>query len=246
MTTYNLVSRAEWDARPPTSTTLLQWSKVQNFIVHYSGASRTQSVRSIQNYCMDNKGHSDIDYNYLVRDNDLYVGRGVNVGSHTLDNNSTSVGICVIGLDGDATEADFRVIRQVYDELTVKLGRQLNAIGHNQAPTLPPGYTDCPGSEIQAWINAGMPVNSGMVDMFLLRDDATGAIYISTGLNTRHMPPETLKTTIEPLQALGVPMLHYKSLTEVTAAGGPLVKEIDVDAPTVAKITFPPGTVTLE
>ena len=43
-------------------------------------------------------------------------------------------------------------------------GRPLAKLGHNQAPTLPPGYTSCPGSQIQAWINAGMPFVTELED----------------------------------------------------------------------------------
>ena len=157
MVTIMLQTRGDWNARPPTSIVRLDWSKVTKFIVHYSGATRSQSVRSIQDYCMDNKGHSDIDYNELVRGNLLYVGRGNNVGSHTLNNNSTSYGVCMIGLNGDATNNDMNVIRSRYDYACAMAGRKLAMLGHNQAPTLPPGYTSCPGSELQAWINAGMP-----------------------------------------------------------------------------------------
>lgn len=157
MTTILLQMRDDWNARPPESIVRLNWSKVTKFIVHYSGASRTQSVRSIQDFCMDNKGHSDIDYNELVRGNVLYLGRGNNVGSHTLNNNSTSYGVCMIGVDGDATADDMNVIRSRYDYACAMAGRQLTMLGHQQAPTLPPGYTSCPGNELQKWINAGMP-----------------------------------------------------------------------------------------
>ena len=159
---YNLVTRQEWNARPPERTVPLVWSKVDKFIVHYSGAVRTQTVRSIQNYCMDNKGHSDIDYNDLVRGLDRYTGRGVNEGSHTKGLNATSYGVCIIGVDGDATDDDFAVVRTIYDELTQKLGRQLRKLGHRTA--MPPGYTTCPGDEIQAWIDAGMPYPKGVDD----------------------------------------------------------------------------------
>jgi hypothetical protein len=155
MAVYNVVSRAGWNARPPEKIIPLTWSKVTQFIVHYSGAKRSQSVRSIQDYCMDSKGHSDIDYNDLVRGPDRYIGRGANIGSHILNQNSISYGVCVIGVNGDATDDDLRTVRAIYDELTVMLGRPLKAMGHGQA--MPPGYTDCPGSEIQDWINAGMP-----------------------------------------------------------------------------------------
>jgi hypothetical protein len=176
MAIYNLVTRAQWNARPPTKIVPLTWSKVTQFVIHYSGAVRTQSVRSIQNFCMDNKGHSDIDYNDLVRDVNRYTGRGDNVGSHTLNQNSISYGVCVIGLDGDATDDDFRTIRAIYDELTIMLGRPLKALGHRQA--MPPGYTDCPGDEIQAWISSGMPVN-GVDDVNQADVEAIWGAYLA-------------------------------------------------------------------
>ena len=180
MAVYNLVTRAGWNARPPTKIVPLTWSKVTQFIVHYSGATRSQSVRSIQDYCMDAKGHSDIDYNDVVRGLDRYTGRGPNVGSHTLEQNSISYGVCIIGLDGDATDDDFRVVRAIYDELTMMLGRPLKAMGHRQA--MPPGYTDCPGDEIQSWINAGMPtqgVNVNQKDV-----EAIWGLYLArNGMN---------------------------------------------------------------
>lgn len=159
MGTYELVTRVQWGARAPERTVPLNWSIVDKFVVHYSGAVRTQTVRSIQNFCMDNKGHSDIDYNDLVRGRLRYTGRGVNVGSHTLGLNSSSYGVCIIGVDGDATDADFRTVREIYDELTQKLGRQLRKLGHRTA--MPPGYTSCPGNEIQSWIDQGMPYPGG-------------------------------------------------------------------------------------
>ena len=181
MAIYNVVTRQQWNARPPTKIVPLDWNKVTQFIVHYSGAVRTQTVRSIQNYCMDNKGHSDIDYNDLVRGLDRYIGRGPNIGSHTLNHNSISYGVCIIGEDGDATDDDFRVVRAIYDELTVMLGRKLTALGHRQA--MPPGYTDCPGDEIQAWISSGMPIK-GVDDVDQQDVEAIWGLYLArNGMN---------------------------------------------------------------
>jgi hypothetical protein len=152
------VSRAGWDARPPDSTNPLNKSNVVNFIVHYSGASREQTVRSIQNFCMDTKGHVDIDYNRIVRGEFDYMGRGWNTGGHTLNNNSTSYGVCIIGVDGDATDADFRTVREIYDQVCAELGRPLTMTDHR---TVLPNHTSCPGDEIHNWVAAGMPVNGG-------------------------------------------------------------------------------------
>lgn len=154
-------SRAEWNARPPRYTNPLNFDIVNQFIVHYSGASRSQTVRSIQNYSMDVKGYSDIDYNYIVKDGVVFMGRGDNKGGHTLNNNSFSIGVCVIGRDGDATDADFAAVRELYDHMCVRIGKQLAKLGHQDAN---PGQTDCPGPQIEAWVKAGMPAPGGTED----------------------------------------------------------------------------------
>jgi len=153
------VSRAGWDARPPTSTSPLTKSKVKYFVVHYSGANRLQTVRSIQNYCMDVKGHSDIDYNRIVRAEFDYMGRGWNIGGHTLNYNSQSYGVCVIGLDGDATDDDLRTVREIYDQVCGELGRQLIMTDHRNL--LGASYTNCPGDELDLWVDVGMPYPEG-------------------------------------------------------------------------------------
>lgn len=149
------VSRAQWGARPPRYTNPLNFNVVNKFILHYSGAPRTQTVRSIQNYSMDTKGYSDIDYNYLIKDGKIYIGRGDNIGGHTLNNNSSSIGVCIIGNDGDATDADFRAARELYDHMVGRIGHSLAKTTHRMV--LGAGYTSCPGSEIENWVKAGMP-----------------------------------------------------------------------------------------
>ena len=154
------VSRAGWNARPPEcSITQLNKSKITNFIVHYSGEVRSQTVRSIQDYCIDDKGHCDIDYNRIVRGEYDYMGRGWGTGGHTLNNNSTSYGVCMIGVDGDATDADFRTIREIYDQVCAELGRPLNMTTHRGV--LGASYTSCPGTELHNWVMLGMPYPNG-------------------------------------------------------------------------------------
>lgn len=151
------MSRAEWNARPPQcAMAQLNKSKVTLFIVHYSGASRDQSPRSIQDFCIDSKGHCDIDYNRIVRGDYDYMGRGWATGGHTLDHNSISYGVCMIGLEGDVTNADKRTIRGIYDEVCAELGRQLEKTTHRNV--LGADYTDCPGDSLDAWVDAGMPL----------------------------------------------------------------------------------------
>jgi len=181
------VTRAQWNARAPRSTVALTLSKVNKFVVHYSGASRSQSIRSIQDFCMDSKGHSDIDYSALVKDGKHYIGRGWNIGSHTLNNNSTSYGVCVVGNDGDATDADMNCVRDTYEMVCSKLGRRITMTHHRGV--LGASYTSCPGSELEAWVNAGMPykTTTGGDDVFCKQDDPIGSgkvIVLQANLNT--------------------------------------------------------------
>jgi len=246
VTTINLNTREDWNARPPEKVTPLDWSRVTQFVVHISGAVRTQSVRSIQDYCMDNKGHSDIDYNELVRGGDLYVGRGGNVGSHTLEQNSISYGVCIIGMPNDATPDDFNVVRSRYDWACQVAGRQLKKLGHRTAI---PNHTDCPGDKVQAWIDAGMPYFRRKIDMFFLQVDGDPAVYVSDGLRTRSMPAGTWDNTCIPLINAGVPHLLYKTSDELFRAGGPLDDRDTfppINLPSSAKLTFPDGTITFE
>lgn len=170
-----IIGRAEWGARPPTKVIPTTWDRKTEFIVHYSGAARSQSVKSIQDYCMDSKGHSDIDYCFVVKDGQIYEGRGwLNIGSHTLGHNTVGIGVCVVGEDGDATAADRAAVRWLYDEACRQAGRALAKLGHQDAN---PGATDCPGSQLEAWVRAGMPAPAEGEDMFCaIGDKGTTAV----------------------------------------------------------------------
>ncbi|KAK2151800.1 hypothetical protein LSH36_350g02015 [Paralvinella palmiformis] len=96
----NIVSRAEWGAREPVSTTPLAQVNMQ--FVHHTVGSRcyTQEdcmaeVRGIQNYHMDNNGWNDIGYNFLIGDDgNAYEGRGwYTLGAHAQSYNDDAIGI---------------------------------------------------------------------------------------------------------------------------------------------------------
>lgn len=185
-----VIERAGWNAREPRYTNALDWDEVIYFVVHYSGANRSQSVRSIQDYCMDEKGHSDIDYNELIRGNTLYVGRGDNKGGHTLNLNSKSYGVCIIGVDGDATPDDLRVLQERYRYACNRTGRLLTIVGHRDAPGQKP--TSCPGSEILGWIAAGLVDDTPGATP---GDDWTGALIMSLPTaRLGHHSRKTVKT----------------------------------------------------
>lgn len=156
--TLTIVSRAAWGAVPPTKIVQVEWSRRTGFVEHYSDASKNQTVRSIQRYCMENKGHSDIDYNFLVDvAGVIYEGRGWNhVGSHCLNHNTATIGVCMIGTDTDVTNAAKRSIRALYDEANRRKGSKLTRYCHRD---LRP--TDCPGDKLCTWLKSGMPVVGG-------------------------------------------------------------------------------------
>lgn len=151
----NIVTRSAWNARKPLSVMKVAWSRRTGFMVHYSGADKDQTVRSIQDHCMDTRGFSDIDYNFLVRDDGtIYEGRGWdNRGSHCLDENTPNIGVCAIGLDKDITAAQMHSIRWLYEGANRRKGSQLVKRTHGGTTH----KTDCPGKRLQAWVDAGMP-----------------------------------------------------------------------------------------
>lgn len=156
-TTLTIVPRAGWGARPPKNKpVVVAMSRRTGVRFHYSGASARQTVRSIQDWCMDGRGFNDIDYNYLVDDKGvIYEGRGLNVvGSHTVGWNTVDIAICAIGENGDITDAQLNSMRALYDWIIAKAGKRLTPRWHSQNAN-----TDCPGSRIITWVKAGMPIH---------------------------------------------------------------------------------------
>jgi len=151
----NIVSRAEWGARPPSSTSSISHPIPMVFVHHTeTGACFTQSacesiVRSIQNYHMDSNGWSDIGYNFLVgEDGNAYEGRGWNnVGAHASDWNSQSLGISVIGsfMTSPPNNAALNVIEQLITCGTDSgdIENLYSLHGHRDG-----GCTDCPGDAL--------------------------------------------------------------------------------------------------
>jgi len=152
------VTRAEWNARDPKpGRTLVPWSKRTAFSVHYTDGPRSQSVRNIQDWCMNEPPHGrgflDIDYNWLVDFNGIiYEGRGWDyAGSHTLDLNTPQIGVAFIGYDRDVTDAAKHSIRTLYDESTRLKGSALTKTWHSAW-----SQTDCPGTNLRTWVRSGM------------------------------------------------------------------------------------------
>ncbi|CAK9812964.1 Peptidoglycan-recognition protein SC2 [Anthophora plagiata] len=160
----NIISRANWGARPPKGTIRkLVTDPPPYVIIHHSATDgcTTQAicqarVRSFQNYHMDQKHWDDIGYQFLVgEDGNIYEGRGWGKhGSHSIPYNSKSIGICMIGsFVGHAPNA--AAIKAVQDLISYgvaigKIDENYTLLGHRQTT-----QTSCPGDSlyqlIQTW-----------------------------------------------------------------------------------------------
>jgi peptidoglycan hydrolase-like protein with peptidoglycan-binding domain len=148
----NIIDRAEWGARAPKRVDRVSPSARRLFVVHYSGGPADQSVRAIQDWCMDDRGFNDVDYNWLVRGTtgQIYEGRGWDViGSHTKGHNTEGIGVCVIS-PGPISDAAKDSVRALYATAVRRAGHSLAIKGHRELDK-----TTCPGSMIFAWIRAG-------------------------------------------------------------------------------------------
>ncbi|MFD8636973.1 N-acetylmuramoyl-L-alanine amidase, partial [Streptomyces sp. NPDC059656] len=114
-------------------------------------------------YNMDSNGWSDIGYNYLVDDTGrIFEGRGWYVqGAHASGWNTSHIGVCFIGEDGDATERAYSSIRALYDQANILAGRKLEKTYHGG---LPGNATSCPGAKLRAWVQNGMPAWGVTID----------------------------------------------------------------------------------
>ncbi|GAA4082788.1 peptidoglycan recognition protein family protein [Actinomadura miaoliensis] len=157
----DIISRKEWGARTPRSRPTTTWSRRTEFVVHYSEGPTTQTPRQIQDFHLDSNGWADIGYNFLVDTRGrVYEGRGwLVVGAHATGHNTSGIGVCMIGRDGDATDAAKKAIRWLYDEACRRKGAKLAKRGHRDVTA-----TSCPGKQLYEWVQAGMPVSGGGSD----------------------------------------------------------------------------------
>lgn len=207
----NIVSRAGWGAaKPAKPLTYVAPSKRRYFVVHHSGAPSTQSVKAIQDWCINGRGFNDIDYNFLVdQQGRIYEGRGWDaVGAHTTNYNTSGVGVCVIG-NNELSDAAKRSVRWLYDAYSKRCGKTLAIRGHRNLATT---GTTCPGDRIMTWLKSGMRVAgavSGGTDVAITDADAAkvaravwALAYQSAGTEKRW--PDRPKRSMQEWLAVGV------------------------------------------
>lgn len=194
-----IMTRAQWNARPPKSRRLFTHS--QGVHVHHTTGPATTNIgiprriRDIQNFHMDTRDWADIGYSFLFTADGIVVeGRGWDViGSHTKDWNSKSHGFAYLG-DGSTRPPDAALgaCRWLLDEHTRRHGPGFLR-GHRDAAS-----TTCPGARLYEWVRVGAPgpipappPAAGGVDMSarLVRlPDDDGRVYVAYAGHLEHVP----------------------------------------------------------
>jgi hypothetical protein len=151
----NIVSRAEWGAKPARSQSRLDPSKVSRFVLHHTTGryAGPQTVRQIQAFHQGpERGWADIGYNFLIApDGTVFEGRGWGYsGAHARGYNATSIGAAFIG-DGrqPVPDAALRSILLLAAEADRRFGK-LKRVGHRDV-----GATACPGDVLYQWWISG-------------------------------------------------------------------------------------------
>jgi peptidoglycan hydrolase-like protein with peptidoglycan-binding domain len=158
-----IVSRASWGAGGSTAGRNVPLSSRRWFVGHWPGGAVAQDhrqvVRNIDAFHRNTQRWAIIGYNYLVaRDGTIYEGAGLMVrGIHSPPRNTDGFGVCfLVGPGEQLPQAMRNSARALYDWLNRQTGRTLGRAGHR---THHP--TECPGPNVYAWINQGMPATGG-------------------------------------------------------------------------------------
>jgi len=177
-----IISRAQWGARAPTSSSSISKPVPKVFIHHTETPGCTTlaqckaRVKSIQNYHMDSNKWSDIGYNFLVGgDGNIYEGRGWNnLGSHALGWNAKSYGIVFIGSfdsslpNSKAQDAAKKLIACGQPD---KISKNYSLHGHRDGVC-----TSCPGNALYNQIKSWPKFGGGLTPKYGCWSDSTNTV----------------------------------------------------------------------
>lgn len=158
-----IVSRAQWGARPPKQPgTPWTAGKPAGWTIHWEGADGAgaahgqcaANVRSIQRF-HQNGAYSDIAYNWMVcRHGWIFEGRGWAVqGAAQNGGNKERLSVCFLGGANTPFTVEAKAALRFLIFEIGPAGTRGKAIGHRDEPTC---RTSCPGDEISLWIRNGM------------------------------------------------------------------------------------------
>lgn len=164
-----IVTRAEWGAASPASVTPLR--RFDGWFIHWLGnayppdMSDAHALQAVQRFHMRTRGWRDIAYSFAIgreHPDRVYELRGAGVaGGHTEGHNSTSMAIVFLLGEGETpTPAMLATCRQFIDDMAARGFVPRWTRPHNAAKS-----TACPGPELTAWVNAGLPTTLKENDM---------------------------------------------------------------------------------
>ncbi|XP_031365728.1 peptidoglycan recognition protein-like [Apis dorsata] len=157
----NIVSRKEWQARPPIARELMDKTPKPYVVIHHGGITHycydvktcSAIVREYQNLHLDERGWYDIGYSFVIgEDGNAYEGRGWDyVGAHAPGYNTQSIGICIIGdfsnrLPNNAALKTLEALIK-YGVSLGKISQDYHIIGHRQTKN-----TLCPGDKFYEYV----------------------------------------------------------------------------------------------
>lgn len=189
----NFVTRSQWGARAPRSSTYLSASIQKGLAFHWEGPHMgsfshdkcDDKIRTIQTFHMDSRGWADIAYNFVVCPHGyVFEGRGWGKRSAANGTNSCNdvyTAVCYLGGQGDSfTTAAKEQMVDLRVEWERRYGRKAGFVPHSACVA-----TECPGAEIRAWLASGMP-GSGSSPAPAPPDEEGGV---------RHNPPLEIAAT---------------------------------------------------
>lgn len=162
-TNIEIVSRSDWNAKPPKAVENMT-NPVPFVVIHHSyipAACETKddcikAMQSMQEFHQGDRGWNDIGYSFAVgSDGRAYEGRGWStVGAHAPRYNNKSIGICVIGdwMEKIPPKNQLDTVKNLidYGVQEGKIIKNYTLIGHRQVRK-----TECPGTkfynEISTW-----------------------------------------------------------------------------------------------
>lgn len=168
-TTPDIIPQSSWRSGLPAPSSSRAYTTTRNVIVHHSATANnltnyTNVVRNIYLFHTQDRGWSDVGYNYLIAPNGvIYSGRDplqgeqdLVLGAHFCGRNSNTMGICLLG-NLSLVEPAEEALESLEKLISWKLVKdELDPLGINSHPlnnTLPviAGHRDgcatqCPGN----------------------------------------------------------------------------------------------------
>jgi hypothetical protein len=158
----NVVSRAEWGARPWNPRKEM-WrvdpSDRTEWFAHYHGNPPRHDrgvamAREVESIHLAN-GWAGVGYGHMVgQDGVAYEGRGwALVGAHCPGHNRSGFSVYfAVGGSTRPTAAALTTARLLYQEACTRAARNLRKTWHGQN-----WPTECPGPHLRGWVQAGLP-----------------------------------------------------------------------------------------